>query len=80
MLDLGPLVAPCTLELYGVGLLSFNINWANLTVFHATCLYVDEILAALAMAPQLTTCKHESINSRDPILTFDDFPFVFHPS
>lgn len=77
VLDLEPLVAPTTLEIYGVDLLSFDINWANLTTFRATCLHIDEILAALAIAPQLTACEHESINSRDPILDFADCASIF---
>ncbi|PPQ89998.1 hypothetical protein CVT25_009638 [Psilocybe cyanescens] len=70
--DHGPLVAPNTIEIHGLGLDSCIISWANLTVFRPTCLYVDEIFDALAMVPQLTSCEQELMNSREHILDLDD--------
>lgn len=54
--DLGNQAAPTKLDIVDVNLDAFVINWTNLTHFHASGLYFDDILKALSLSPQMIAC------------------------
>ncbi|PPQ71887.1 hypothetical protein CVT25_001641 [Psilocybe cyanescens] len=54
-LDLGPLVSPMELNISHVQLKSLAMNWNNLTHFRTSSVFVDDMLHALTLAPQMTT-------------------------